>query len=86
MVTQISFVEVYEAYVVYRNMLGLARNKNSRRKFFHFLGFVDDDKIFASQEWMAEEPVRKIRWLTGPHAKAMYRVWEVQHERNQDQR
>lgn len=81
-VTQISFDELYDAYVVYRHILGLARNKNSRRKFFQFLGFTDDDKIFLQQQWLGEEPVRKIRWLTGPHALAMYRVWEIQHERS----
>lgn len=83
MVTQISFQELYEAYTIYRSIMRLPRNKNSRRLFFQFLGFADDEKFFQTHEWMAEEPMRKVRWLTGPHAVAMYRVWEVQHGRDQ---
>lgn len=83
MVTEVSFQELYEAYTAYRSIMRLPRNKNSRRQFFQFLGFADDEKFFVPQEWMAEEPTRKIKWLTGPHAVAMYRIWEVQHERNQ---
>lgn len=65
--------DVYEAYIVFRRLNGLARNQNSRLLFLKFLGAYDFDQL-------SEDAKHKVRWLTDPNAEVMYKVWKAQND------
>lgn len=69
-------LEIDKAYNRYRAILRLPRNFNSFNKFLNFLGatYPDVPESFIN----TEEVKRKVHWLNGPHAQAMYKAWAAQ--------
>lgn len=70
----ITFGELADAYNAYRELTRSASNENTRRRFFEFLG-----QDVRSENFINDEAMNKVRWLTGPHAKTMYAIWKAQH-------
>ena len=73
----ITFRELADAYRAWRNLTRSAFNENTRRKFFEFLG---QDR--NADDFVNDEALKKIQWLTGPHAKTMYAIWKAQHAKD----
>lgn len=71
-------LNVYRAYVVFRKLNGLARNQNSRLLFLEFLKVGEAYRVFVETDKLPEDAECKIRWLTGPNAEVMYKIWRAQ--------
>lgn len=73
------FIELAAAYAAFRKLNGLAANQNSRRVFFTKFLELPESRLLSTYD-LPEEALNKIRWITGPHAKTLYKAWRIQHE------
>lgn len=76
MKSTVRFVDIANAYTAFRELTGMAFNHNTRERFFEFLG-----QDITATDFANEETLKKIQWLTGPHAKTMYAIWKAQHDK-----
>ncbi len=73
--------ELIPAYAAFRKIRKLPANNNSRILFFEFIGIQLMDKTWLYEHTpISDGTARKIKWLTGPHAEVMYKIWEAQHQ------
>ncbi len=80
---KLTFEELVNAYGAYRRVSRSPKNKNTVVHFCNFLD-VDDEvwnRVYSHSE-ITEDAAHKIKWLTGPNARALYKAWCVKHGDN----
>ena len=73
-------LDIYQAYNKYRDLTNSPANKNTRIRFLEFLGIPVADRrpitvftVFCDLP-IPPEAQKKIDWLTGPNAEALFKV------------
>lgn len=82
MKVKITFEELGDAYMAYRRVSRSPKNKNTVIQFCRFLGDnVDEEiwnEIYKTNE-VDSAVAEKIRWITGPNARTIYKAWCAKH-------
>ena len=65
------------AYRRYRELSGLARNQNALRKFITEYLELPEDTVLSTDE-ITGTALERVKWITGPHAEALYKAWRAQ--------
>lgn len=81
---KITFEELTEAYGHYRRVSRSPKNQNTVYHFCEFLGVNDEVWNFVySHSEISEEAAHKMKWLKGPNARTLYKVWRTKHVNKQ---
>lgn len=66
-------------YASFRKLTGMAYNRNTRLKYFQFLGFtkiIEWNDLYVAE--VPESAIRRVEWIRGPNAKFLYKMWVAQ--------
>ena len=76
--------EASEAYIVFRQVIKLPRNKNSVLKFYEFLGAKSCNEPAAAWATVRATPLahKRIKLLNSPHARTILKAWLAQNNDN----
>lgn len=73
------------AYHVFRKITNLPYNYNSKIRFMEFL-YLGTDQTYPVHRYeldfyskLPEQALTRIRWLNGPNAAFMYKIWRAKY-------
>ena len=77
----VTFQEAFKAYQNFRTFRKMPSNRNSGIMFRNFLGIPENSTFdHLNDTGLPDDAARKIKWLSGPNAEIMYKIWKLQND------